>query len=95
MSVSHSETDPKMDALQVWLLREVPAWRKLDMLTQLNKSACLLALSGHVSVTLRPKMANFIAGWRVGHIKPFMCALETGKQVLRLIFAGKFRSLGY
>jgi hypothetical protein len=46
MSVSHSDTDPQMDALQVRLLREVPAWRKLDMLAQLNKSACLLALSG-------------------------------------------------
>jgi hypothetical protein len=46
MSVSHSDTDPKMEALHVRLLHAVPAWRKLEMLTQFNKSACLLALSG-------------------------------------------------
>ena len=41
-----SDTHPKMEALQVRLLREVPAWRKLEMLAQLNASACLLAMSG-------------------------------------------------
>jgi hypothetical protein len=46
MSFMHSDTDPQMNALQVRLLREAPAWRKLEMLAQLNKSACLLALSG-------------------------------------------------
>jgi len=46
MSVVHSDTDPKMEDLQVRLLREAPAWRKLEMLAQLNSSARLLALSG-------------------------------------------------
>ena len=40
------DTDPKMEALQVRLLREAPAWRKLEMMAQLNASARLLALSG-------------------------------------------------
>lgn len=46
MSALYSDTDPKMEALQVQLLRETPAWRKLEMLAQLNTSARLLALSG-------------------------------------------------
>ena len=46
MSALYSDTDPKMEALQIWLLRAAPAWRKLEMLAQLNSSARLLALSG-------------------------------------------------
>jgi len=46
MSAFYSDTDPKMEALQVRLLREVPTWRKLEMLTQLNASVRLLAMSG-------------------------------------------------
>lgn len=46
MSALLSDTHPKMEALQVRLLGEVPAWRKLEMLAQLNASARLLAMSG-------------------------------------------------
>ena len=46
MSALYSDTNPKMEALQVRLLRGVPSWRKLEMLAQLNSSARLLALSG-------------------------------------------------
>ncbi len=46
MSAFYSDTDPKMEALQIRLLRATPAWRKLEMLAQLNASARLLALSG-------------------------------------------------
>ncbi len=35
-----------MEALQIKLLRELSAWRKLEMLAQLNASAQTLALSG-------------------------------------------------
>ena len=41
-----SDTHPKMETLQISLLREAPAWRKLEMLAQLNASARLLAMSG-------------------------------------------------
>jgi hypothetical protein len=46
MNALYMDTDPKMEALQVQLLREAPAWRKLEMMAQLNASARLLALSG-------------------------------------------------
>ncbi len=46
MSALHSDTHPKMEILQIQLLRQAPPWRKLEMLAQLNASARLLALSG-------------------------------------------------
>jgi len=46
MSSLYSDTDPKMEDLKLRLLRESPAWRKMDMLAQLNASARLLALNG-------------------------------------------------
>lgn len=46
MNTLFSDTHPKMEALQIKLLREAPTWRKLEMLAQLNASAQMLALSG-------------------------------------------------
>lgn len=46
MSPYYSDTDPKMEALQVTLLRSTPPWRKMEMLAGLNKSARALALGG-------------------------------------------------
>lgn len=46
MTALFSDTHPKMEALQIKLLRETPAWRKLEMLAQLNASAQMLAISG-------------------------------------------------
>jgi hypothetical protein len=46
MSAATSDTHPKMHSLQIRLLRGAPAWRKLEMLAQLNAAARLLALSG-------------------------------------------------
>ena len=46
MTALYSDTHPKMEALQIKLLREVPAWRKMEMLAQLNASAQTLALGG-------------------------------------------------
>jgi len=42
----YNDTDPKMEALQVQLLRGVPPWRKMEMLAGLNVYARELALSG-------------------------------------------------
>ncbi len=41
-----NDTQTDMEALQIRLLRAAPAWRKLEMLAQLNASARLLALAG-------------------------------------------------
>ena len=46
MTALYSDTDPKMESLQLQLLRDVPSWRKLEMLAELNAAAKMLALSG-------------------------------------------------
>ena len=69
MTALYSDTHPKMEALQIKLLREVPAWRKMEMLAQLNASAQILALSGlrqrHPNaseIELRRRMAGLLLG---------------------------------
>ena len=46
MSAYYSDTHPKMEALQIRLLREAPPWRKMEMLAGLNASTKALVLSG-------------------------------------------------
>ena len=46
MSGYYTDTHPKMEALQIKLLREAPSWRKMEMLVSLNASAQALALAG-------------------------------------------------
>jgi hypothetical protein len=46
MSGYYSDTHPDMEDLQVKLLREVPAWRKMEMLVSLNASVHELAKAG-------------------------------------------------
>lgn len=42
----YTDTHPRMEALQIQLLRAVPPWRKMEMLAELNAAAKALALSG-------------------------------------------------
>jgi hypothetical protein len=46
MTALFPDTHPKMEALQIQLLRQASPTRKMNMLAQLNKSARLLALTG-------------------------------------------------
>lgn len=46
MAQIFTDTDPKTEAVQLDLLRRASAWRKLEMLGQLNEAAYTLALSG-------------------------------------------------
>lgn len=46
MSPLYSDTDPKMEALQIQLWREATPTRKMEMVAQLNRAARLLAMSG-------------------------------------------------
>ena len=46
MNSFYSDTHPKMEALQIKLLRETPPWRKMEMLAELNRAARELALAG-------------------------------------------------
>jgi hypothetical protein len=46
MSAYHTDADPKMEALQIRLLRSASPARKMEMLAGLTASAKTLALSG-------------------------------------------------
>jgi hypothetical protein len=69
MSVLSSDTHPKMEALQIRLLRRASPTRKMEMLAQLNASARTLALSGLRSrfpqageAELRRRLAGLLLG---------------------------------
>ena len=46
MGKLYSDTDPKMEALQIQLWRQATPTRKMQMLAQLNASLRILALTG-------------------------------------------------
>ena len=63
------DTSPDAQRVQIELLRQAPAWRKLELLAQLNAMARTLALSGlrqrHPDATpaeLRRRLADLLLG---------------------------------
>ena len=69
MAPYYSDTHPKMEALQIELMRTAPPWRKIEMLTALNSSARSLALAGlrqrhpqASSAELRRRLADLLLG---------------------------------
>jgi len=71
----HSDTNPKIAALQNTLLREATPARKLAILGQMNETIKILALSGLQSrfpndppEILRRRLADLILGPRVANL---------------------------
>ena len=69
MTVLYSDTHPKMEALQIQLLRQATPTRKMEMLGQLNTSVRTLALVGLRSrypqadeAELRRRLAGLLLG---------------------------------
>jgi hypothetical protein len=69
MSKYYSDTHPKMEELQIRLLRQVPPWRKMEMLVSLNAAARELAMAGmrrrfpHADIEeIRRRMADLLLG---------------------------------
>jgi len=46
MTTLSTDTHPKAEQVQIELLRRAPAWRKIQMVAQLNETIKTLALSG-------------------------------------------------
>jgi len=46
MTTLSTDTHPKAEQVQIELLRRAPAWRKIQMVAQLNETIRTLALSG-------------------------------------------------
>jgi hypothetical protein len=64
-----ADTSPKAEAVLIELLRQAPAWRKVQMVDQLNQTVRLLALSGlrtrYPAATpqeLRRRLADLLLG---------------------------------
>ena len=69
MSTLFPDTRPEAERVQIELLRQAPAWRKLEMVGQLNQTVRTLALSGlrqrHPEATpqeLRRRLADLTLG---------------------------------
>ena len=46
MSVLSSDTNPKIEAMQIELIRRMPSWKKIAMVDSLNETVKTLALGG-------------------------------------------------
>lgn len=46
MTVLSSDTHPAMEALQIRLIRQMPAWKKIAIVDSLNEAVKTLAISG-------------------------------------------------
>ena len=69
MSRLLSDTAPAAEAVQIELMRRAPAWRKLQIMDQLNQSLHLWALSGlrqrypaASEAELRRRLADLVLG---------------------------------
>ena len=69
MTTLYTDTRPEAERVQIELLRRAPAWRKLQMVDQLNQAARVLALSGlrhryprATPAELRRRLADLVLG---------------------------------
>ena len=46
MTALYSDTNPKMEALQIQFIRRMPAWKKFSIVDDLNVTVKTLAISG-------------------------------------------------
>ncbi len=46
MSTLFPDTDPKTEALQIEIIRRMPAWKKMTLIDSLNETVTMLAISG-------------------------------------------------
>jgi len=46
MSQLYTDTHPKMEALQIQVIRRMPAWKKISIVEGLNETVKTLAISG-------------------------------------------------
>ena len=74
MSALYSDTDPKVEALQIKMWRQASPTRKMHMLAQLNASVRILALAGLRSrypnateTELRRRLADLVLGEELAH----------------------------
>jgi len=69
VSTLFSDTDPKLEELQLQIIRRMPAWKKLAIVDDLNQTIRSLAISGikqhHPDATLA-EVHRMLAGLMLG-----------------------------
>ena len=81
----HRDTTPEVEEIQFAFYRSAPAWRKLEMMSDLNRSTRMLAMSGlrkrHPDASpdkLRYLLAELLYG---AEIAERMCPASVGEGV--------------
>ncbi len=46
MTAQYSDTDPKIEQMQIDLIRRMPPWKKLKLMNDLNETLKTLAMNG-------------------------------------------------
>jgi hypothetical protein len=46
MSTLSPDTDPQMEAIQIEIIRRMPAWRKMQIIGEMNEMVKALAIAG-------------------------------------------------
>ena len=79
----HMDTTPEVEAIQFAFYRSAPTWKKLEMMSDLNRSMRTLAMSGlrkrHPNATpeeLRYRLAELLYG---AEIAEKMCSVDVDK----------------
>lgn len=79
----HMDTTPEVEAIQFAFYRTAPSWKKLEMMSDLNRSMRTLAMSGlrrrHPNATpeeLRFRLAELLYG---SEIAEKMCSVAVDK----------------
>jgi hypothetical protein len=74
MSTLSSDTNPKIEQMQIDLIRRMPAWKKFAMVDGLNETVKTLAMSGikqrHPNATpqqIRRMLAELMLGAELAH----------------------------
>ena len=69
MSVLSSDTHPKMEALQIQVIRRMPTWKKISIVDDLNETVKAMAVSGirqrHPNATPQ-EIRRILAGLMLG-----------------------------
>jgi len=77
MSVLSSDTHPKMEQMQIELIRRMPSWRKFSVVDGLNETVKLMAIAG-----IKQRNPNATPK----QVHRFLAELILGKELARKVY---------
>ena len=74
MGMYYSDTHPDVEASLIKMMRDIPVWKKMEMLAQLNETGKMLALSGlrkrhphSTEAEIQRRLAEMLLGKELAH----------------------------